>query len=91
MEQVFHQYRSRVDGSKILDYEGNWRDMLKLRKHLHSAAGFIDGMGFISFPKHAFDGYNPYRVTKSGFDWEVVKRTWSGCGRSSNYLFVEVP
>lgn len=64
---------SEVDGSKILDYEGNWRDIFQNWEALaHSYPKFIEGMIFKFLNASTFDGYNPYRVTKDGFDWEIA-------------------
>ena len=66
--------RSEIDGSKILDYEGNWRDIFQNWEALaHSYPGFIEGMIHKFLNATTFDGYNPYRVTKGGFDWETVE------------------
>lgn len=75
--------RSEIDGSKILDYEGNWRDIFQNWEALaHSYPEFIDGMIHKFLNATTFDGYNPYRVTKSGFDWEVIEEDdpWSYIG-----------
>ena len=75
--------RSEVDGSKILDYEGNWRDIFQNWEALvHSYPEFIEGMIFKFLNASTFDGYNPYRVTKGGFDWEVIEPDdpWSYIG-----------
>lgn len=65
---------SEVDGSKILDYQGNWRDIFQNWEALaHSYPAFIEGMIFKFLNASTFDGYNPYRVTKGGFDWETVE------------------
>ncbi len=74
---------SEVDGSKILDYEGNWRDIFQNWEALaHSYPDYIDGMIFKFLNATTFDGYNPYRVTKDGFDWEVIEPDdpWSYIG-----------
>jgi hypothetical protein len=74
---------SEIDGSKILDYEGNWRDIFQNWEALvHSFPGFIEGMIFKFLNASTFDGYNPYRVTKGGFDWEVIEHDnpWSFIG-----------
>lgn len=74
---------SEVDGSKILDYEGNWRDIFQNWEALaYSYPGFIEGMIFKFLNATTFDGYNPYRVTKGGFDWEVIEPDdpWSYIG-----------
>jgi hypothetical protein len=75
--------RSEIDGSKILDYEGNWRDIFQNWEALaHSYPEFIDGMIHKFLNATTFDGYNPYRVTKGGFDWEVIEEDdpWSYIG-----------
>ncbi len=75
--------RSEVDGSKILDYEGNWRDIFQNWEALARAyPEFIDGMIHKFLNATTFDGYNPYRVTKDGFDWEVIEPDdpWSYIG-----------
>jgi hypothetical protein len=75
--------RSEIDGSKILDYEGNWRDIFQNWEALaHSYPEFIDGMIHKFLNATTFDGYNPYRVTKGGFDWEVIEEgdPWSYIG-----------
>ncbi len=75
--------RSEVDDSKILDYEGNWRDIFQNWEALaHSYPEFIEGMIHKFLNASTFDGYNPYRVTKGGFDWETVEEDnpWSYIG-----------
>jgi hypothetical protein len=75
--------RSEVDGSKILDYQGNWRDIFQNWEALvHSYPEFIEGMIHKFLNATTFDGYNPYRVTKAGFDWEVIEpeNPWSYIG-----------
>lgn len=66
--------RSEVDGSKILDYQGNWRDIFQNWEALaHSYPDFIDSMIHKFLNATTADGYNPYRVTKDGFDWETIE------------------
>jgi hypothetical protein len=75
--------RSEIDGSKILDYQGNWRDIFQNWEALaHSYPAFIEGMLFKFLNASTFDGYNPYRVTKDGFDWETIEpdNPWSYIG-----------
>ena len=75
--------RNEVDGSKILDYEGNWRDIFQNWEALaHSYPEFIENMIHKFLNATTFDGYNPYRVTKDGFDWEVIEEhdPWSYIG-----------
>jgi hypothetical protein len=71
------------DGSKILDYEGNWRDIFQNWEALAlSYPGFIESMIHKFLNATTFDGYNPYRVTKDGFDWETIEPDdpWSYIG-----------
>ena len=71
------------DGSQILDYEGNWRDIFQNWEAMaHAFPDFIDGMIFRFLNASTFDGYNPYRITKGGFDWEVIEPDdpWSYIG-----------
>ncbi|CAN5654207.1 hypothetical protein BH10BAC3_BH10BAC3_10270 [soil metagenome] len=75
--------RSEVDGSKSLDYQGNWRDIFQNWEALaHSYPEFMEGMIFKFLNASTFDGYNPYRVTKDGFDWETIEpdNPWSYIG-----------
>lgn len=75
--------KSEIDGSKILDYEGNWRDLFQNWEALSlSYPEFIEGMIFKFLNASTFDGYNPYRVTKGGFDWETIEpdNPWSYIG-----------
>jgi len=75
--------RSEVDGSKILDYEGNWRDIFQNWEALSlSFPQFLESMIHKFLNATTFDGYNPYRVTKGGFDWEVIEEhdPWSYIG-----------
>ncbi|MEP3837428.1 MAG: hypothetical protein ABJM36_07260 [Algibacter sp.] len=75
--------QNEVDGSKVLDYEGNWRDIFQNWEALaHSYPEFIEGMIHKFLNATTFEGYNPYRVTKGGFDWEVIEEhdPWSYIG-----------
>jgi hypothetical protein len=71
------------NGSKILDYQGNWRDIFQNWEALaHAYPSYIEGMIFRFLNASTFDGYNPYRVTKDGFDWEIIEPhdPWSYIG-----------
>jgi len=86
------------DGSDKLYYQGNWRDIFQNWEALaFSYPGFVES--FISKFVNAStaDGFNPYRITKDGFDWEVLnpEEPWSNIGywgdHQVNYLvkFIE--
>ena len=71
------------DGSKILDYQGNWRDIFQNWEALaYSYPEFMENMIHKFLNATTFDGYNPYRVTKDGFDWETIEEDdpWSYIG-----------
>ena len=48
----------------------NWRDIFKTGKPWRIRIFFIDGMIYKFLNASTFEGYNPYRLTKDGFDWE---------------------
>ena len=75
--------RNEDDGSKILDYQGNWRDIFQNWEALvHAYPEFIEGMIFKFLNATTFDGYNHYRVFKDGFEWETIEpdNPWSYIG-----------
>ncbi len=59
------------DGSVKLNYQGNWRDIFQNWEALSlSFPEFIEGMISKFLNATTADGYNPYRVTREGIDWE---------------------
>ncbi len=61
------------DGTRILNYEGNWRDIFQNWEALSlSFPGYTSGMICKFANASTADGYNPYRVTRDGIDWEVT-------------------
>ncbi len=61
-----------ADGSKKLSYEGNWRDIFQNWEALGiSYPGFFESMVCKFVNASTADGYNPYRITRAGMDWEV--------------------
>ncbi len=75
--------RNEDTGEKILDYQGNWRDIFQNWEALAFAyPQFMEGMIFRFLNASTFDGYNPYRVMKHGFDWETIEPDdpWSYIG-----------
>jgi hypothetical protein len=60
-------------GAKILNYQGNWRDIFQNWEALAlSFPGYIESMIFKFVDASTADGHNPYRLTRDGFDWEVA-------------------
>ena len=70
-------------GNKILSYQGNWRDIFQNWEALSlSFPDYIQGIISKFVNATTADGYNPYRVTNEGIDWEVIEpeNPWSNIG-----------
>jgi hypothetical protein len=70
-------------GRRIVNYEGNWRDIFQnwealLASEPAYAASMIEAFLGAMTP----DGYNPYRIGREGIDWEVIEHDnpWSNIG-----------
>ncbi len=60
------------DGSRMLDYQGNWRDIFQNWEPLSwSFPEFTESMICKFLNATTADGYNPYRITRAGIDWEM--------------------
>jgi hypothetical protein len=71
------------DGNKLLSYQGNWRDIFQNWEALSlSYPTYINGIISKFMNATTADGYNPYRVTSNGIDWEVIEpdNPWSNIG-----------
>jgi len=71
------------DGSVQRGYEGNWRDIFQNWEALgRSFPGFFEGMVTTFVNASTADGYNPYRITDEGIDWERIEPDdpWSYIG-----------
>lgn len=61
----------KEDGSKNLNYQGNWRDIFQNWEALGlSFPSYTEGMICKFLNASTADGYNPYRITRDGIDWE---------------------
>jgi hypothetical protein len=72
-----------ADGSKRRAYAGNWRDIFQNWEALAvSFPQFLEGMISKFLNASTMDGYNPYRISRSGVDWEVIEPEdpWSYIG-----------
>jgi hypothetical protein len=70
-------------GNKVLRYQGNWRDIFQNWEALAlSFPGYLESMIFRFVNGSTADGFNPYRVTRDGFEWEVPEpeNPWSNIG-----------
>ncbi len=70
-------------GRRIVNYEGNWRDIFQNWEALApSQPEYLGSMIATFLSAMTPDGYNPYRIGRDGIDWEVVDRAdpWSHIG-----------
>ena len=70
-------------GNRLLSYQGNWRDIFQNWEALMlSYPEFIENVIATFVNASTMDGYNPYRITKEGIDWEVEEPDdpWSYIG-----------
>ncbi len=71
------------DGKPLLGYSGNWRDIFQNWESLaYSYPECFKSMIAVFLNASTADGYNPYRITREGIDWEVLdpKDPWSHIG-----------
>jgi hypothetical protein len=71
------------DGGRSLRYEGNWRDIFQNWEALSlSFPEFLPGIIAKFVNASTVDGFNPYRITREGVDWENVNPNdpWSHIG-----------
>ncbi len=74
---------TKENGEKNLNFEGNWRDIFQNWEALSlSYPGYIESIITKFVNASTADGYNPYRITKEGVDWEVLDSIdpWSNIG-----------
>ncbi len=79
------------DGSRMLHYEGNWRDIFQNWEALSlSYPSFVESFVCKFVNATTVDGYNPYRVTRDGIDWETVDPAdpWSYIGYWGDHQIV---
>ena len=70
-------------GRPLHSYEGNWRDIFQNWEALgESYPGFLGQFIAVFLDASTADGYNPYRITRDGPDWEVPdpQDPWSHIG-----------
>ncbi|MBP5317881.1 MAG: hypothetical protein J6Y77_00535, partial [Paludibacteraceae bacterium] len=72
-----------ANGNKLISYQGNWRDIFQNWEALSlSYPAYINGIIAKFLNATTVDGYNPYKVTSEGIDWEVIvpDDPWSNIG-----------
>ena len=59
-------------GAARLNFEGNWRDIFQNWEALAwSFPEYTESMIAVFLDATTIDGYNPYRISRAGIDWEV--------------------
>ncbi|MBN1872709.1 MAG: hypothetical protein JXA33_00640 [Anaerolineae bacterium] len=74
-----------------LDYQGNWRDIFQNWEPLaYSYPEFVESMIARFVNATTMDGYNPYRVTRDGIEWEVPapEDPWANIGYWSDHQII---
>jgi hypothetical protein len=80
-----------ADGDPVLSYQGNWRDIFQNWEALcRSYPNFLPSIIAKFVNASTGDGFNPYRITSDGIDWEVPEpdQPWSGIGYWGDHQIV---
>ncbi len=78
-------------GTSIKDYQGNWRDIFQNWEPLaYSYPKFLPAMISAFLNATSADGYNPYRVTRQGIEWEEPEpdNAWANIGYWSDHQII---
>lgn len=78
-------------GRPIYGYQGNWRDIFQNWEALGvSYPGYLLAFIAVYLNASTADGYNPYRIARSGVDWEVEDPSdpWSHIGYWGDHQIV---
>ncbi len=78
-------------GNLRIDYQGNWRDILQNWEALSwSFPELVESMIQVMLDATTADGYNPYRISRDGIDWEVPEpdNPWANIGYWSDHQIV---
>jgi hypothetical protein len=82
---------TKDDGSDLLSYEGNWRDIFQnWQALLRSYPRFLPHVVAKFLNASTVDGHNPYRISREGIDWEVPDPDdpWSNIGYWGDHQIV---
>jgi len=80
-----------INGQPVLYFEGNWRDIFQNWEALGlSYPNAWESMVSIFLNATSADGYNPYRITSYGIDWEVIEPddSWSHIGYWNDHQII---
>lgn len=81
----------KPDGSPKLGYEGNWRDIFQNWEALaYSYPEYVESMIATFLNATTVDGYNPYRITREGIEWEIPEpnNPWANIGYWSDHQII---
>jgi hypothetical protein len=87
----FSIHLKNADGTPQLNYEGNWRDIFQNWEALaYAYPEFVEGMLSVFLNATTLDGYNPYRITRGGVDWEIPEpgNPWANIGYWSDHQII---
>lgn len=87
----FHIRTRDSSGNPIIGYQGNWRDIFQNWEALYlSYPDYFPSVIVKFLNATTADGYNPYRITHDGFDWEVPEpeNPWSNIGYWGDHQIV---
>lgn len=86
------QINTRDDkGKRRIGYEGNWRDIFQNWEAMSlSFPRYLPAMIFRFVNASTVDGYNPYRLSNRGYDWERVHPddAWASFGYWGDHQIV---
>ena len=78
-------------GRVRVDYQGNWRDIFQNWEALAwSFPEYAESMVTVFLDATTADGYNPYRISRDGIDWEIPEpgNPWANIGYWSDHQIV---
>ncbi len=79
------------DGRPVVHYEGNWRDIFQNWEALcTSFPEYLPSVVAVFLNASTPDGFNPYRITSDGIDWEVPEpdNPWANIGYWGDHQIV---
>jgi hypothetical protein len=80
-----------ANGARRRDYQGNWRDLFQNWEPLgYAFPSFLESMVATFLSATTADGYNPYRVARSGVEWEAPEpeNPWANIGYWSDHQII---
>ena len=82
---------SKGDSEALYYYEGNWRDIFQNWEGLSISYPIaLESMICKFLNACTRDGYNPYRITRAGIDWEIIEPddTWGHIGYWNDHQII---